>query len=171
MFCFYCATQRKKGTLGSKRNIKDAHTTKGFSSWKKAPQCFDERQQTHCHKSAASYHVVIPKFEDVGATTKDNLINARQKERKYLLDVIRCLRYLARQGIALQENENNNDFTEPMMLLGKKDESIIAHLDGTIGNKYNHHDIHNELLNIKYRLVLLSKLEAIRKNVFFNNGR
>ena len=71
-----------------------AHTTKGFSSWKKAPQCFDERQQTHCHKSAASYHVVIPKCEDVGATTKDNLINGRQKERKYLLDVIRCLRYL-----------------------------------------------------------------------------
>ena len=54
-----------------------------------------------------------------------------------------------------------------MMLLGTKDESIIAHLDGTIGNKYTHHDIHNELLNIMSRHVLVSKLETICKNVFF----
>ena len=101
MFCFYCATQRKKGTLDSKSNIEDAYTTKGSSSWKKAPQCFEEHQQTHCHKSAASYHVVIPKCKDVGEMTNDNSVNVREKERKYLLDVIRSVRYLARQGIAL----------------------------------------------------------------------
>ena len=53
-----------------------------------------------------------------------------------------------------------------MMLLGTKGESIIAHLDGSIGNKYTRHDIQNELLNIMSRHVLLSKLETIRKNVF-----
>ena len=68
--------------------------------------------------------------------TDDNLVNLLQKERKYLLDVIRCLRYLARQGIALQGNENNYNFTQLMILLETKDESIIAHLDGRIGNKY-----------------------------------
>ena len=68
MRCFAstCATQRKKGTLCSERNIEDAYTTKGFSSWKKAPQCFQEHQQTHCHKPRASYHVVISKCKDVG---------------------------------------------------------------------------------------------------------
>ena len=55
-----------------------------------------------------------------------------------------------------------------MMLLGTKDEGMIAHFDGTIGNKYIHHDIHNELLNIMSRHVLLSKLKTIRKNVFFS---
>ena len=54
-----------------------------------------------------------------------------------------------------------------MMLLGTKDESMIAHLDGTIGNKYTHLDIQNEFLYIIPRHVLLSKLETIRKNVFF----
>ena len=96
MFCFYCATQRKKGILDSERNIEDEYTSKGFSSWKKAPQCFEEHQQTHCHKSAASYHVVIPKCKDVGEMANNNLVNVREKERKYLLDVIRCLQYLAR---------------------------------------------------------------------------
>ena len=47
--------------------------------------------------------------------TKGNLVNVREKERNYSLDVIRCLRYLARQGIALQGNENNDIFTQLMM--------------------------------------------------------
>ena len=54
------------------------------------------------------------------------------------------------------------------MLLGTKDESIIAELDRTIGNKYTRHGIQNKLLNIMSRHVLLSKLETIRKNVFFS---
>ena len=81
--------------------------------------------------------------------------------------MIRCLRYLARQVIALQGNENNDNFTQLIMLIGRKDESIIAHLDGSLGNKYTHHDMQNELLNIMSRHVLLSKLETIRKNIFF----
>ena len=81
--------------------------------------------------------------------------------------MIRCLRYLARQVIALQGNENNDNFTQLIMLIGRKDESIIAHLGGTLGNKYTHHDMQNELLNIISRHVLLSKLETIRKNIFF----
>ena len=81
--------------------------------------------------------------------------------------MIRCLRYLARQVIALQGNENNDNFTQLIMLIGRKDESIIAHLDRSLGNKYTHHDMQNELLNIISRHVLLSKLETIRKNIFF----
>ena len=68
--------------------------------------------------------------------TNDNLVNVRKKERKYLLDVIKSLRHLARQGIALQGNKNNDNFRQSMMLFGTKDESIAAHLDEVIGNKY-----------------------------------
>ena len=70
------------------------------------------------------------------------------KQRKYLLDVIRYLRYLVRQGLTSPGNENNDNFTRLMMLLRIKDGSIIAHLDGKIGNKYTRHDTQNELLNI-----------------------
>ena len=72
----------------------------------------------------------------------------------------------SRQGIALQRNESNDNFTQLMMLLGTKDESIIAHLDRRIGNKFTDCDIQNELLNITSRLILLSKLETIH-NFFF----
>ena len=83
-----------------------------------------------------------------------------------------CLRCLSRQGIAVQGNENNGNFTQLMMLLGTKDESITAHLDETLVKKYTHHDIQNELGNIMSIHVLLSKLKTICKNVFvFSNGR
>ena len=72
----------------------------------------------------------------------------------------------SRQGIALQRNESNDNFTQLMMLLGTKDESIIAHLDRRIGNKFTHCDIQNELLNITSRLILLSKLETIHNFSF-----
>ena len=87
--------------------------------------------------------------------TNDNLVNVRERERKSLLDMIR---YLARQGIALQRNGKNHNFRQLMMLLGTEDESITAHLDGTIAYKYTHHDIQN---------VLLFKLETIHKLLFF----
>ena len=58
VFCFYCATLRKKETLVSETNMEDAYS----SSWKKAPQYFGEHQQTHCYKSEALY---IPRYKDV----------------------------------------------------------------------------------------------------------
>ena len=91
------------------------------------------KRQTYCHKSAASYRVVIRKCKNVGEMTNDNLVNVSKKETKYLLNMIRCLRYLARQGITFQGNENNDNFTQLIMLLRTKDERIITHLDGTIG--------------------------------------
>ena len=51
--------------------------------------------------------------------TNDNPVKVREKERQYLLDVIMCLRYLARQGIALQGNEKSDNFAQLMMPKGK----------------------------------------------------
>ena len=85
----------------------------------KKPTMFRGTSYTHCHKSAASYHVVIPKCKDVGEMTNDNPVNVREKERQYLLDVIMCLRYLARQEIALQGNEKSDNFAQLMMPKGK----------------------------------------------------
>ena len=44
----------------------------------KKPTMFRGTSYTHCHKSAASYHVVIPKCKDVGEMTNDNPVNVRE---------------------------------------------------------------------------------------------
>ena len=65
-----------------------------------------------------------------------------------MLDVIRGLRYLDRQGIALQGHKGEDNFTQLMVVLEAKDENIQDHLNKSLGNKCTCHDIQSELLEI-----------------------
>ena len=65
-----------------------------------------------------------------------------------MLDVIRGLRYLGRQGIALQGHKGDDNFTQLMVVLGAKDENIQDHLNKLLGNKCTSQDIQSELLEI-----------------------
>ena len=44
----------------------------------------------------------------------------------------------------------------------------MDHLDGKVGNKYNNHDVQNELLNKMGAQVLQEKLATIRDRNFFS---
>ena len=96
------------------------------------------------------------------------LVQWRQLERKYLLELIKCLRYLSQQGIPLQGHNNNDNFTQLQSLLGTKDKNNMDHLDGKVGHKYNHHDVQNELLNIMGAQVLRENLATIHDGKFFS---
>ena len=76
LLCYYCSTQSKQGTLLAERNKEDAYISRGFRSWKKASKCFEEHQQSICHKAAASYHVV--KSKDIEELTNKNLLESRK---------------------------------------------------------------------------------------------
>lgn len=167
VFCHYCRTQEEKGNLRDQGKKDMAYISKGFSSWKKAPKCFSEHQSTTCHRTAASYCLVVPECKNVDEMIDKNTVKIKEAKRKYLLDVINCLRYLSRQGIALQGNDENDNFTQLLRLLGTKDPNIMKHLDGSVGYKYTHHDIQNEILNIMASHVLRRKLEEIRECRFF----
>ena len=62
----------------------------------------------------------------------------RQIKRRYLLDLIKSLKYITRQGIALQGHNNNDNFIQLLHLLGTKNESIVKHMDEQVGYKCNH---------------------------------
>lgn len=164
VFCAYCMKHNKD--LLSERNKEQAYVSVGFSSWKKAPKCFEDHQQTNCHKAAAALETVVAKCGDVGEIINQSVLDSRQKERKYLIDVIRCLRYLAKQGIAIQGNPGEDNFTQLLKLLGTKDPSIQSTLEKT-RLKYTHNEIQNELLDLMAQHVLREKLKEIRENDFF----
>ena len=168
MLCFYCHSQETRGTLKDQKNKEVSYIYKGFTSWKKAPKCFYKHQDSACHHASSAYHLVIPSCSNVGEMIDDQLTKRRQIERKYLIDVIKCLRYLARQGIPLQGCDNNDNLTQTLLLLGTKDDNITKHLQGQIGYKYTHHDTQNELLNIMASHVLRAKLSSVRDRKFFS---
>ena len=55
-------------------------------------------------------------------------MDSPRKERKHLIDVIQCVRFLARQGIAIQANPGDDNFTQLFKLLGTKDPSTHSTL-------------------------------------------
>ena len=114
-----------KGNLKDQISKEDAYITKGFSSWKKAPKCFQIHQDSGCHKTASSYQLIIPQCRDVAELMDTQLTKKRATERKYLLKVIRCLRYFGRQGIALQGSAGNDNLTQLLRLLGANDETVL----------------------------------------------
>ena len=144
MFCAYCMKHNRD--LLIERNKEQVYVSVGFSSWKKAPKCFEDHQQTchkkNCHKAAAALETVVTKCGDVGKIMNQSVLDARQKEQKHLIDVIRCLKYLAKQGIAIQGNPGDDNFTQLLKLLGTKDPSIQLTLEKT-RLKYTHNEIQN----------------------------
>ena len=50
----------------------------------------------------------------------DQFFQQKQVERKYLPDVIKYLRYLARQGIPLRGLDNNDKLSQICTMLGQK---------------------------------------------------
>ena len=123
MLCFYCHSQETRGTLKDQKNKEVSYIYKGFTFWKKAPKCFYKHQDSACHHASSAYHLVIPSCSNVGEMIDDQLTKRR---RKYLIDVIKCLRYLARQGIPLQGCDNNDNLTQTLLLLGTKDDNITT---------------------------------------------
>ena len=97
--------------LLSERNKEQAYISVGFNSWKKIPKCFENHQQTNRHKAAAAaLETVATKLGNVAELANQSTVDSRRKEKKHLIDVIRYLRFLARQGIAIEGNPGDDNF-------------------------------------------------------------
>ena len=96
LWCVSIATPKKTWKFEGSNKQRPAFISKGFSNWKNALVSFRGHQNSSCHKTASSYHLVVPRCADVGELMDNKLTDQGQVERKYLLDVIRCLRYLGR---------------------------------------------------------------------------
>ena len=103
---------------------------------------------------------------DIGEMIDSQIIKRRQMERKYLIDIMKCLKFHSRQGIPLQSHDNNDNLT--FASSWDKDDNITKHIHGQIGHKYTHNDIQNELLSIISSHVLCAKLSTIRERKFFS---
>ena len=158
VLCFYCHSQESRGNLEDQKNKALAYIFK----------CFYNHQDSACHQAFSAYHLVIPNWSDIGEMVDNQIIKRRQMERKFLIDIIKCLKFLSRQGIALQGHDNNDNLTQTLLLLGTKDDNITKHIHGQIGHKYTHNDIQNELLSIMSSHVLRAKLSIIRERKFFS---
>ena len=144
-------------TTGIKKKLT---SPKAFLHGKKC-QCFQAHQDTTCHKVATSYQLTISQCQDVGELTDNQQSKKRSTERKYLFEVIQCLSYLGRQGVALQGHDGTGIFTQLLRLLSTNEKNILYPLEGKIENKYMHNNVQNEILDIMAVLTWQVKLQSV----------
>ena len=139
-------------------------------TWKKVLEAFVDHQQSKEHRVAITYEFVVPQCGDVLEMTVNDLNNKRLAERKYLIKVMECIRFLTRQGLGFRVNDGNDNLTQLFKLLNKNDPALLTRLDkethlehGQL--KYMH--TQNELIELMVKQVLSKKLESIRSSKFF----
>ena len=81
--------------LTAEHNKEKAYIVNGFNSWKKALTAFNEHQASKAHTAASAFESLVPKCGDVKEMTL-SFKKQRLTERKYLLKIMDCIRYLAR---------------------------------------------------------------------------
>ena len=125
VFCVICIRQQDQ--LSSEHQKTDTFINKGFINWKKATTSFNTHLLSSCHKTTVSYESVVPKCGDVGEMMVSELSKQRQSERRYLIKIMECLQYLARQGLAIRgtDDELENNLTQLLMLLCKREPDIL----------------------------------------------
>ena len=102
----------------------------------------------------------------------NDLYNKRLVERKYLIKIMGCICFLARQGLAFRGNDGNDNLTQLFKLLNKNDLALLTRIDKESHlesgqHKDMHNDIQNELMELMAKQVLGKQFESIRSSKLF----
>ena len=171
VICYKCHNNYNKGNLISVSNLKLAFISDGFSTWSKALHKFREHHNSECHKLSLAYERQDPEYPSIMDSMSSAAAEKRSEERKYLMKLIECVKFLARQGIPLQgEHDDNDNLTQLLLFRCNEMERkrVIAKSRDLEHKKMSHSDYQNELLELMAREVLLLILSDIRESNFLH---
>ena len=81
-----------------------------------------------------------------------SLVNEKAKNRQMFLTILQNIQFLARQGLAFHENEDQGNFDQMMKVISKIDPRITSWIEKKKikqkRNKYLHSDSQNEILKV-----------------------
>ena len=97
--------------MTAEHNMEEAYITKGFNNWKKALEAFFDQQQSKAHRAVIINESVVPQCGYILGTKINNLNNKRLLERQYLIKIMECILFLAREGLAFGGNDGNDNFS------------------------------------------------------------
>ena len=114
---------------------------------------------------------IVPKCADPVEMSNNETTKKREKERQYLTILMESLQFLARQGIALRDNDDGNDNFTQLLYLRSHDhpwikQRLTEKVEGV--NKYTHHGYQEELLGIMSNQLLRRKLYDINNSKMFS---
>ena len=159
--------QNAKSNLRAARSKEISFISQGFSNWKKALTQFKEHQVSECHKIATDYRINLPRTcGNVLEMSSDAAKKTMESNRICFIKVIESLQYLARQGMAMQgDTDDESNFIQLLKLRGKDLPLLLKWLERK-ENRYTSHDIQNEIIAIMANHVTRDLVSEISSGFF-----
>ena len=146
------ATNKQKLRVSTKRD--DAFIERGYKNWKRGTTGFKTHEASECHREATEVIELPRKFADIGEKLSAYHSEEKFKNRQIFLTILRNIRFLVRQGLALCGSiEEESNFIQLLKLEGEVDSQIEKWLKKKSG-KYTHPEIQNECLQLMSLTIL-----------------
>ena len=127
---------------------------------------FKKHEGSRCHCEAVEVVISLPACcKDVGTQLSQQYAKEIENNRKILLKILSCVKFLARQGLALRGDGDESDSNFLQLFHFQADDMTVDWLKRKC-NKYTSHEIQNELLKIMAHNVLRSIAVDLQKSTF-----
>ena len=153
-----------------KGNWEASFIVNGFSNWKDATRIFKKHNASDVHKHAVEkLYILLRTTRDIGKS----LNAAHEKEKwmncEYLLKVLQNISFLARQGIALRGdgNEDDSNFIQLLRLRANDDSRILGYLSRKT-DKYTSGTVVNEIIAVMTLKILQQIAGFVQNGVWYS---
>ena len=120
---------KRKGHHTACHGKDPAFISRGFRNWKNAGERFLEHEKSARHKDYKKLLDVSDDELDVGEQMSGSLVNEKAKNRQMFLTILQNIQFLARQGLAFHENEDQGNFDQMMKVISKIDPRITSWIE------------------------------------------
>ncbi|XP_064417257.1 zinc finger MYM-type protein 1-like [Latimeria chalumnae] len=138
----------------------------GINNWKNCPANLDSHEKSHFHRECLLKRSAYLKQVPVHAQIVHQKTTDQEKNQRCLLEQLRCLQFLVRQGIAVRGHTvEESNFQNLVQLVSHNNPELQTFMKN---RKYISHDIINELIKEMYRECLNNLLSQIKAAEFYS---
>ena len=164
VFCFPCKKAYQKKLLLLK-HINHAFVSRGFNDWKEGTRAFQKHEKSQLH--IESVDKVFNVKGDIGEVLSVQHQMEKEANQRCLRYVVLCLRYLARQTIALRGDNDEGNFKQLLKMQALDNKELTEWLEKK-REKFTSPEIQNEILKIMAHDILRNITSKIRSANFFS---
>lgn len=159
-FCHYCRLTLHT-TLVGKQKPEDAFTITGFQCWKNAAQRFTSHEQSSCHLAAVNtMNYRMGQTHSIDVALLNQMKSDQDTRRMNLMVLISSIKFLARQGVAMQGSPQSEGNLAQLIKLRMADNPKLKNF--VDDNKYFSPEIINEILEIMSHTVIRKIIEQVK---------
>ena len=105
--------------------------SKGYCNWKDATVAFKNHEKSGCHREAVEMILSLPATTmHIGTQLSRLYAIEMARNRKMLLKVLSCMKFLARQGLPFRGHDNSeSNLIQLLKHHGEEDGELLAWLE------------------------------------------